>query len=97
VWQVSGKAYKKIHLEIKLIPVVTLSHSGDGLKKPRNIQKILLVMTLMENSCQAYNLTILLIALVSIYVHGFESVITFIVYILKYRLSSFMTYHRFVT
>jgi hypothetical protein len=58
---------------------VTLSHSGDGLKNPRNIQQILLVMTLMENTWQAYNLTMLLIALVSIYVHGFESVITFIV------------------
>ena len=55
--------------------VVTLSHSGDGLKKPRNIQQILLVMTLMENTCQPYNLTMLLIALVSICVHGFESVI----------------------
>ncbi len=40
-------------------------------------------MTLMENTCQAYNLTILLIALVSICVHGFESVITFIVYTFK--------------
>ena len=58
---------------------MTLSHSGDGLKNPRNIQQILLVMTLMENTWQAYNLTMLLIALVSIYVHGFESVITFIV------------------
>jgi hypothetical protein len=62
---------------------VTLSHSGDGLKKPRNIQQILLVMTLMENTCQPYNLTMLLIALVSICAHGFESVITFIVYTLK--------------
>jgi hypothetical protein len=62
---------------------VTLSHSGNGLKKPRSIQQILLVMTLMENTCQEYNLTMLLIALVSICVHGFESVITFIVYTLK--------------
>jgi hypothetical protein len=37
----------------------------------------------MENTCQEYNLTMLLIALVSICVHGFESVITFIVYTLK--------------
>ena len=58
---------------------MTLSHSGDGLKKNRNIQQVLLVMTLMKNTWQAYNLTMLLIALVSIYVHGFESVITFIV------------------
>jgi hypothetical protein len=62
---------------------VTLSHSGDGLKKPRNIQHPLFVMILMENTCQKYNLTMLLIALVSICVHGFESVITFIVYTLK--------------
>ena len=65
--------------------VVITSLSGDGLRKPRRIQHILLVMTLMEKNCLTYNLTMLLVALVSIYVLGFESVIKFIAWTLKYR------------
>jgi hypothetical protein len=37
----------------------------------------------MENTCMKYHLTMLLIALVSICVLGFESVIKFIVYTLN--------------
>jgi hypothetical protein len=42
-------------------------------------------MALMEKNCLTYNLTMLLVALVSIYVLGFESVIKFIAWTLKYR------------
>ena len=40
-------------------------------------------MTLIENTCRTYNLAMLLIALVSICVLDFESVIKYIVYTLK--------------
>jgi len=65
--------------------VVITPLSGDGLKKPRRIQHLLLVLTLMEKNCLTYNLTMLLVALVSICELGSESVIKFIAWTLKSR------------
>jgi len=63
--------------------VVITSHSGDGLEETRNFQPLQLAMTMMECTCITYNLTMLLIVLVSICVFGFETVIKCIANTLK--------------